>query len=250
MDQAVLSLRDVTLRYGDRVAVRGLSLGVRRGEVLGLLGPNGSGKSSTLAAIAGSLPPARGTIQICGRCERDDPMGYRRLLGLVPQDLALFDDLGCAQNLSFFGRLYGLAGRALKRRVEEVLDLVRLADVARRPVRTFSGGMKRRLNLACAVLHRPALLLLDEPTVGLDLAARDAVFAILRRLRDEGCGLVFATHHLEEAERLCDRLAILDRGALLALGTLDELYPRQGSGLSGKARLERLFVDLTARGVA
>ena len=151
-------------------------------------------------------------------------MGYRRLLGLVPQDLALFDDLGCAQNLSFFGRLYGLAGRALKRRVEEVLDLVRLADVARRPVRTFSGGMKRRLNLACAVLHRPALLLLDEPTVGLDLAARDAVFAILRRLRDEGCGLVFATHHLEEAERLCDRVAILDRGTLLALGTLDELY--------------------------
>jgi ABC-2 type transport system ATP-binding protein len=258
-----LSLCDVTLRYGLAVAVNGLSLEVLCGEVLGLLGPNGSGKSTTLSAIVGALAPAAGEIRVAGRREADDPLAYRRQIGLVPQELALFDELTAEQNLLFFGRLYGLAGCGLRRRAGEVLGLVCLSEHARRPARTLSGGMQRRLNLACALMHEPALLLLDEPTVGLDVQARDAIFATLRLLREQGCALVFTTHHLEEAELLCDRIGILDGGRLLALGTLAELgaaLPRKdGASRTWRAdpahaapdpcgaRLERVFLELTGR---
>jgi ABC-2 type transport system ATP-binding protein len=226
----VLSLQNVTLRYGAAVAVDGFSLEVHAGEIVGLLGPNGSGKSSTLSAIAGTLSPSTGEIRVGGIVEREEPLAYRRLIGLVPQELALFQDLTALDNLLFFGRLYGLKGRDLKASVARALEFVRLADHARvRPSR-FSGGMQRRLNLACALLHEPALLLLDEPTVGLDPQSREAIFPSLRALRGRGCALIFTTHHLEEAEQLCDRLAIMDHGRLLALGTLEELHAEQPSG--------------------
>jgi ABC-2 type transport system ATP-binding protein len=256
----VLSLRDVTLRYGDFVAVDALCLEVGRGEVFGLLGPNGSGKSSTLSAVAGALRPAAGVIVVAGRREADDPLAYRRNIGLVPQELALFEELTAQDNLLFFGRLYGLGGPELRRRVAEALDFVGLHEQARRPVRTLSGGMQRRLNLACALLHRPALLLLDEPTVGLDVRSRDAIFDNLRALRDAGTALVFTTHHLEEAELLCDRIAIMDRGRLRAAGTLAELCaelpPRAGrphwrlDPAHGPATLERVYLELTGRSLA
>jgi ABC-2 type transport system ATP-binding protein len=220
---AVLSLRNVTLRYGGFVAVDGLSLEVQSGEVFGLLGPNGSGKSTTLSAVAGALPAATGEIRVAGLRSGDDPLGYRRQIGLVPQELALFEELTAEQNLLFFGRLYGLTGLSLRRRTQEVLDFVRLREHGRRRVRLLSGGMQRRLNLACALLHEPALLLLDEPTVGLDIQSRDAIFASLRDLRDRGRALVFTTHHLEEAELLCDRIGIMDHGRLIAQGTLRQL---------------------------
>jgi ABC-2 type transport system ATP-binding protein len=180
--------------------VDALCLEVAGGEIFGLLGPNGCGKSTTLSAVAGARTPDAGVIRVAGLRERDDPVGYRRRLGLVPQELAFYEDLSASENLTFFGRLYGLGGRVLRRRVEAALELVRLGGQARCSPRTFSGGMQRRLNLACALLHKPLLLLLDEPTVGLDVQSREAVFAALRELRDEGCAVVFTTHHLAEAE--------------------------------------------------
>ncbi|MBY0232955.1 MAG: ABC transporter ATP-binding protein [Gemmataceae bacterium] len=252
---AVLEIDDLAIRYGSHRAVQGLSLRARAGEILGLLGPNGSGKSSTLAAVAGLLRPSSGEVRVGGLAEARSPLAYRRLVGLVPQELAIYDELPAAQNCAFFGRLYGLSGKALAARVEEVLEFVRLSDVAKRPPRTFSGGMQRRLNLACALLHRPALLLLDEPTVGLDIQSREAVFDTLRALAREGTALVFTTHHLEEAEQLCDRACIMDKGKLAASGTMPELLGQQGRRwrLDGPhargGRLERLFLELTGKGL-
>jgi ABC-2 type transport system ATP-binding protein len=255
---SVLSLGDVTLGYGRLIAVDSLSLEVKRGEVFGLLGPNGCGKSTTLAAIVGALAPMSGEIQVAGRFERDDAMAYRRLIGLVPQELALFDELSAEQNVTFFARLYGLSGRLLNRRVGEVLDFVRLGEHARRTTRTLSGGQQRRLNLACALAHEPALLLLDEPTVGLDIQSRDAIFASIRDLCDNGTAVVFTTHHLEEAEVLCDRIGIMDHGRLITEGNLDELCARPDARwrLDGphvrptrQHGLERVFLELTGRSV-
>ncbi len=272
--EPVLVVQDLTVRYGTAVAVDALCLEVRPGEVFGLLGPNGSGKSSTLAAVSGDLKPAAGVLRICGLSPEDDPLTYRRQLGLVPQELALYEDLSGEENLLFFGRLFGLAGRTLRSRVAEVLELVRITEPARRLVRTWSGGMQRRLNLACALLHRPTLLLLDEPTVGLDLHSRDAVVEVLHALRDRGCAVVLASHHLDEVERVCDRVGIMNSGRLLALGTIRELtallepeapirlhlYPGTRSGAASEQEgaeqgmpapaggaLEQLFRRLTER---
>ena len=221
--EPILFVQDLTIRYDTAIAVDALCLEIQRGEVFGLLGPNGSGKSSTLAAISGDLKPAAGIVRVGGLSIDADPLAYRRLLGLVPQDLALYDDMTGAENLLFFGQLYGLGGRALRQRVAEVLEMVRLTDVARRLVRTWSGGMQRRLNLACALLHQPDLLLLDEPTVGLDLQSRDAVVETLLAVRARGCAVVLTTHQLEEVELVCDRIGIMNAGCILALGTLAEL---------------------------
>jgi ABC-2 type transport system ATP-binding protein len=248
----VLWVRDLTIRYGGAVAVDSLSLEVGRGEIFGLLGPNGCGKSSTLAAVSGTLSPAAGEVRVLGLRAADRPDAYRQSLGLAPQELAFYEELTAADNLCFFGRLYGLGGRELARRVEEALAFVGLSAYARRTPRTFSGGMQRRLNLACALLHRPALLLLDEPTVGLDPQAREALFGNLRRLRDDGCALVFTTHYLDEAEQLCDRLGIMDHGRLMATGTLDELCEGRRCVAEGPhalrgPRLQRVFLQVTGR---
>lgn len=258
MTPAVLAIDDLTIRYATTAAVERLSLTVHAGEVFGLLGPNGCGKSSTLGAVVGTVAIAAGTIRVAGHDLRRQPDAYRQAIGLVPQELALFDELTAEQNLRFFGRLYGLGGAELRRRVAEVLAFVRLLAQAGRSPRTFSGGMQRRLNLACALLHRPRLLLLDEPTVGLDIQSRDAIFATLRDLRDRGTAMVFTTHHLEEAEQLCDRIGILDAGRLAALGTLAELDARlsdmarwrlDGTPVPARrgGRLERVFLELTGR---
>jgi ABC-2 type transport system ATP-binding protein len=246
-NDAVLSLSDVTVRYGATVAVNALCLEVAAGEIFGLLGPNGSGKSTTLSAIAGSLPLDTGSICVAGLQVSEQPLAYRRRLGLVPQELAFYEDLSGTANLHFFGRLYGLSGRDLRRRVDEALAMVRLTADAGRPARTYSGGMQRRLNLACALLHRPTLLLLDEPTVGLDLDSRDSVFASLRDLRRQGTALVFTTHHLEEVELLCDRIGVMDRGRPIALGTLPELAALTVDATLRVARLATLRVASTIR---
>jgi ABC-2 type transport system ATP-binding protein len=243
MPPPILSLHDVTLCYAGVTAVDSLCLHVRHGELFGLLGPNGSGKSTTLAAIVGALAPLSGEVMVAGRRHQDDPLAYRRAIGLVPQELALYEELSAEQNVSFFGRLYGLTGRRLRERVAEVLEFVRLADQRRRLARTFSGGMQRRLNLACALVHEPPLLLLDEPTVGLDIQSRDAIFAGLRQLRQQGAAIVFTTHHLEEAELLCDRIGIVDHGRLIALGTVEELC----GDFPGEVDLGDVFLELTGR---
>ncbi len=238
-----LCIDQLTIRYGRHVAVQNLALQVRPGEIYGLLGPNGSGKSSTLSAIAGMLDPSEGAIHVASFCRSSNPGDYRRNLGIVPQELALYEELNVWENLSFFGSLYGLRGKQLRREVEKVLDFIQLTEQAKQPIRTLSGGMQRRANLGCALLHRPTLLLLDEPTVGLDLDSRQVIFENLRQLREQGCAMVFTTHHLEEAEQLCDRIGVMVRGQLVAEGSLEQLSEQ----LPREVRASRVMTPNSSR---
>jgi ABC-2 type transport system ATP-binding protein len=225
-----LRLRDVSVRFGPVTAVDGVSLDVRRGEIVGLLGPNGSGKSTTLAAAAGAVDPAAGEVSIDGVVRAADPAAFAARVGLVPQDAALYDELTVGQNLAFFARLYGPGGADLDSRVARGLARARLADRAADRVAALSGGLKQRLSVAVALLHDPPVLLLDEPTAALDPASRDALFADLDRLREDGHAILLTTHHLDEAEHGCDRIAVLDRGKLVASGPPGELMRTPPTG--------------------
>jgi ABC-2 type transport system ATP-binding protein len=225
-----LSVENVRVRYGNTLAVDRLTFDIRRGEIVGLLGPNGSGKSTTLAVAAGILEPAEGVVTACGVRRADDPTGYARNVGLVPQEPALYDDLSAEANLLFFGRLYGLSGYDLRCRVTIALDRVRLTDRGQDRISTFSGGMRQRVNLAVALLHDPPLLLLDEPTASLDPRSREDLFADLHRLRDAGHAVLLTTHHLDEAETGCDRIVVLDRGTVAAQGRPCDLVRHTGTG--------------------
>ena len=213
-----LFLSDIRVSYGGTVALDGITLEVRRGEIVGLLGPNGSGKSTTLAVAAGIIDPHSGTVSAGGKLRSASPSAYAKKIGLVPQEPALYDELSAEANLAFFGRLYGLKGYELNCRVAAALDRVRMTDRALDRVGTLSGGMKQRVNLACALIHDPPLLLLDEPTASLDVKSRDALFADLHRLREAGHAVLLTTHHLDEAEHGCDRIAVLEKGRIVAQG--------------------------------
>ncbi len=214
----MLSLQAVTKRYGALTALDGVSLDIARGEFFGLLGPNGAGKSTLMSLVAGLREPDGGTITLDGQ-----PLADRTALGFVPQSIALYEDLSAEQNLRLFGSLYGLRGRELQTRVTAALESVQLADRRRDPVKTFSGGMQRRLNLVAALLHEPKLLLCDEPTVGVDPQSRNAIFDFLEARARAGLTIIYSTHYMEEATRLCSRIGIIDHGRILALGNLDEL---------------------------
>ena len=220
----MLEVKALRKSYGNLVAVDGVSLRAGAGETVGLLGPNGAGKTTTVSIIAGLVRPDSGEVLIEGRPLRGDTDPAKQKIGLVPQDLALFDELSARDNLAFFGALYDLDGAKLKHAMAEALDLVGLADRAKDKVREFSGGMKRRLNLAAALLHDPQILLLDEPTVGVDPQSRNAIFDNLETLKKRGKTLVYTTHYMEEAERLCDRLTIVDHGKVVADDTLQGLF--------------------------
>ena len=223
----MLTLTNVRKSFGTIVAVDGLSLSVKRGEVLGLLGPNGAGKSTTVSLSVGLLAPDAGEVTIEGLGSPADP-AVRSRIGVATQSLALYEILTAQENLRFFGEVYGLGGDALTRRVAWCLDFVGLTDRKDDRVNTYSGGMKRRLNLAAALVHDPDLLLLDEPTVGVDPQSRNKIFENIEALRREGKTVIYTTHYMEEAERLCDRIAIVDAGKLLAFGTLKELLATHG----------------------
>jgi ABC-2 type transport system ATP-binding protein len=218
----VLTLTDLHKAYGTLVAVDGLSLRVEPGEVLGLLGPNGAGKSTTVHLALGLLRPDAGSVAVDGLGAPTDP-AVRRHLGLAPQSLALYAELTGEENLRFFGKVYGLEGAALRARVEWALDFAALADRRGDRVGTYSGGMQRRLNLAAALLHQPRLVLLDEPTAGVDPQSRNAIIERILELKRGGLTVVYTTHYMEEAERLCDRVAIVDHGKVLALDTVANL---------------------------
>ncbi|MDP3071908.1 MAG: ABC transporter ATP-binding protein [Opitutaceae bacterium] len=222
----MLQLHSVTKRYGSLTALDGISLDVARGEFFGLLGPNGAGKSTLMSLIAGLRAPEAGTLTLDGLPLTSARSTARLALGLVPQHIALYPDLTAVENLRIFGELYGLRGADLHGRIDAALEAVQLADRARDQVKNFSGGMQRRLNLVAALLHRPKLLLCDEPTVGIDPQSRNAIFEYLERLNREGLTIIYSTHYMEEATRLCSRIGVIDHGKLLALGTLDELLTR------------------------
>ncbi len=224
---ACVEVRGLGKAYGGRTAVAALDLDVPVGSIFGLLGPNGAGKTTTISMIAGVITPDRGHATVAGHRVGAD-RGAQRVLGLCPQELALYDELSPLQNLTFFGRLYGLHGRALADAIAWALDVAGLRDRATEPVRTFSGGMKRRLNLAAAILHKPTLVILDEPTVGVDPQSRRHLFDAIRALAAAGMTVLYTSHYLEEVAELCDRVAIMDHGAVVASGTLPELIARHG----------------------
>jgi ABC-2 type transport system ATP-binding protein len=220
----VLAAEHLRKSFAGRVAVDDVGLTVSAGEIVGVLGPNGAGKSTTVGMIAGLLKPDLGEVRIDGAPLAGDTDPRKRKIGLVPQDLALFEELSARENLRFFGALYDLAGDALDAAIAEGLAFVGLAERAGDRVKTFSGGMKRRLNLAAGLLHDPQLVLLDEPTVGIDPQSRNAIFDNLEALRARGKALVYTTHYMEEAERLCDRIVIVDHGRVIATDTVRGLY--------------------------
>jgi len=223
----MLTLENVRKSFGKIVAVDGLSLSVRKGELLGLLGPNGAGKSTSVSLAVGLLAPDSGSVSVEGLGSPAEP-AVRQKIGVAPQALALYDLLTGDENLRFFGQMYGLAGAALDERVRWCLDFVGLTDRKDDRAGGYSGGMKRRLNMAAAFIHDPDLLMLDEPTVGVDPQSRNKIFEIIEALHREGRTVIYTTHYMEEAERLCDRIAIVDHGKLLALGTLAELLATHG----------------------
>jgi len=226
--QVALRVEGLQKRYGTKEAVAGVSFEVREGEVFGLLGPNGAGKSTTIAMLATQRRPSAGDATLFGHRLSTEVRVVRRLIGIVPQDLAIYPRLTAAENLRFFGRVYGVEGVELEERIDELLTFVGLEGRRDEYVGTFSGGMKRRLNLAVGLVHRPKLILLDEPTAGVDPHSRERIFAIVRRLREADNAILYVTHYMEEAEGLCDRLGIMDQGKLIAVGTLNELLAQLG----------------------
>jgi ABC-2 type transport system ATP-binding protein len=241
--------------YGAKAAVAGVSLEVRPGEIVGLLGPNGAGKSTTVAMICGIVKPDRGTVTLGGEPIGDDASPVKNRIGFVPQDIALHEELASLGNLRLFGALHGVEGALLEQRIAAALELVGLTDRAKDKPSTYSGGMKRRLNIACALVHDPDVLILDEPTVGVDPQSRNAIFANLEALRMRGKALVYTTHYMEEVERLCDRVVILDHGKVIASDTKAGLHKLLPVTAKRRIEIEGVVDDetlawLAARGLA
>jgi len=255
MSEPILVAQDLKKSYGDFEAVKGVSLQVARGEVFGLLGPNGAGKTTTISMLTGLLEPNSGQIIVDGLDLEKHTNEVKGKLGLVPQELALYPTLSARQNLTFFGRIYGLKGKELKQRVNEVLEMIGLTERADEAIDKYSGGMKRRVNIGAGLLHKPDVLFLDEPTVGVDPQSRNAIFESVETLNRAGMSVIYTTHYMEEAQRLCHRVAIVDEGNLIALDTPTALirslgggivvigidHPSPGSGLGGAPE------DLTER---
>ncbi|MBC7814231.1 MAG: ABC transporter ATP-binding protein [Burkholderiales bacterium] len=232
--QTLVEVRDLAKSYkradGTMVeAVKGVSLDIYKGEIFSLLGPNGAGKTTTISMISGLVTPTRGTAKIGGFSITDQPIKAKRLLGVIPQEIALYPTLNARQNLTFFGKMYGLGGKDLEKRVDEVLDFIDLKDRQKDKIDTFSGGMKRRVNIGVGLLHRPQLLYMDEPTVGIDPQNRRRILDTVVRLREEyGVTVLYTTHLMEEAQELSNRVGIIDHGEIIALGTVGELTQQVG----------------------
>ena len=222
-----IEVEAVTKRFEDTTAVDNISMSVAKGELFGLLGPNGAGKSTLTKMISGMLNPTSGTIKVGNYSIQNKPMKVKEILGVVPQDIVLYDYLNAKENLSFYGRLYGLSGKKLKNRINELLKFTQLDEKAvKRHVSTYSGGMKRRVNIAAALLHEPQVILLDEPTAGLDPQNKHALWEIIQSLKEQGKTIVLTTHMMDEAEELCSRVAIMDHGKIIALGSPSQLVKK------------------------
>jgi ABC-2 type transport system ATP-binding protein len=243
--KTALCAENLTKRYrgASPAAVDGLTLEIREGEIFGLLGPNGAGKTTAISMLSTILKPDRGAISICGIDTRRRPREVRRRIGLVPQDIALYPELTARENLSFFARLHGLRGGQLSDGILQALSVAGLTTKADQKVSTYSGGMKRRLNLAAGIVHSPRFLFLDEPTVGIDAQSRGQILDKLREIKQSGTTMLYTTHYMEEAETLCDRVAIMDRGKLLVSGTPGELLASH----PGCHNLGELFLELTGK---
>jgi ABC-2 type transport system ATP-binding protein len=246
----ILDVDNLVKKYGDHAAVDGISFEMEEGEVFGFLGPNGAGKTTTISMLTGITTPTEGTARIGGYDITTELDEAKKINGLVPQDLALYPTLSARANLRFFGRIYGLHGKDLNERVEDVLRIVALTDRADEPIEKYSGGMKRRINIAAGMVHQPRLLFLDEPTVGVDPQSRNHIFeSVLRLNRDRGMSILYTSHYMDEVERLCTRVAIVDQGKIIAMDTVENLVAILGGGvvLVGVDKVDnRLLNELTA----
>lgn len=219
----IVKIQELTKKFGDFTAVDNIDLVIKEGEIYGLLGPNGAGKSTTINMICGLLSITKGSIKILGKDSKKDAYFTKSNIGVVPQDIAVYEDLTCFENVKFFGSLYGLRGEVLKKKVEEALEFVGLSDKHKSFPAQFSGGMKRRLNIACALVHRPKLIIMDEPTVGIDPQSRNHILQSVKRLNELGCTIIYTSHYMEEVEQICSNISIIDHGKVIAEGTKDEL---------------------------
>lgn len=226
--ESIIEIRNVTKKYGKLFALKDMNFSINKGEVFGLLGANGAGKSTFISLLSTLSRATSGDILVKGFSVNKDPDKIKKYIGLVPQDIALYPMLSGLDNLNFWAGIYGLGGRVRKERVEEALAVVRLTDRAKDRVDKYSGGMKRRLNIAVALLHHPEILIMDEPTVGVDIQSRMYILNAMKRLREEGCTIVYASHYTDEMKDLCDRLAILDKGEIKAIGTVRQLQESYG----------------------
>jgi ABC-2 type transport system ATP-binding protein len=231
MKETILEARNLTKKYGDLTAVNDVNLAIQKGEIFGLLGPNGAGKTTIISMITGLLKPDSGRITVDGLDLQRNTYAVKAKLGLVPQELALYPTLSARDNLAFFGSIYGLGGKHLQERVDAMLAMVELADRANEAVKNYSGGMKRRVNIAAGLLHQPEVLFLDEPTVGVDPQSRNAIFETIEDLNRAGMTVIYTTHYMEEAQRLCHRVAIIDEGQIIALDTPQALIHSLGGGI-------------------
>lgn len=225
---AILEVHNLVKNYGSFNAVKGISFEIQEGEVFSLLGPNGAGKTTTISMLSTLYTPTSGDATVCGYSVTKDAMAVKKCIGVVPQDLALYEDLSARENLNFWGQMYGLSGKSLKMRVDEVLEQIGLLDKAKLKIKTYSGGMKRRVNIGVGLLHQPKLLFMDEPTVGIDPQSRRAILDSVKELNHNGMTVLYTTHYMEEAEELSSRVGIIDHGDLIAIGTQDELTKSVG----------------------
>lgn len=244
---AFVEVKNLTKRYGATVAVKDLSFEIEEGEVFGLLGPNGAGKSTTLSVISGLLAPTSGDVVVAGHSVRTETMAVKRDLGIVPQELALYPRLSARVNLRFWGEMYGLGGKSLSARVDEILDLVGLKARAGEPLGRYSGGMKRRINLAAGLLTKPRLLILDEPTVGVDPQSRNRIFDLVKAQAAAGTTVIYTSHYMEEVELLCGRVAIVDQGSLVAAGTVSDLLKQASEHQEVEIGCPGITEDLVSR---
>lgn len=225
---AILEVKNLVKKYADFTAVKGISFDIQAGEIFSLLGPNGAGKTTTISVLSTLFTPTSGDALIGGHSVSKEAMAVRRLIGVVPQDLALYDDLTARENLVFWGQMYNLSGKVLKNRIDEVLEQIGLTNKANQRVKTYSGGMKRRVNIGVGLLHKPSLLFMDEPTVGIDPQSRRSILDSVKALNQQGMTVLYTTHYMEEAQELSNRVGIMDHGELIAIGTQAELTRQVG----------------------
>jgi ABC-2 type transport system ATP-binding protein len=244
-----IQVTDLVKHFGKHEAVKGVSFTIGRGEIFGLLGPNGAGKSTTINMMCGYLTPTSGDTLIDGVSVAKEPLRVKRMLGVVPQEIALYKDLTSLENLEFFGQLYGMSSGERRERAAEVLQFVGLYDRRKEPIKNFSGGMQRRINMAVAMIHQPQFLMMDEPTVGVDPQSRENIFDTIEKVRDSGTTILYTTHYMEEAERLCNHIAIMDDGQIIAMGTLEQLLALrdQSREVARPHGLQELFIQLTGK---
>jgi len=239
----MLEVKELKKSYGNKEVVKNVSFTIDKGESFGLLGPNGAGKSTTISMICGLLPYDQGEVLVSDRSVKKFPMQIKKKIGVVPQEIALYPTMSARDNLLFWGKMYGLTGAKARSRMEEVLDFVGLTDRAKERIETFSGGMKRRINIGAALMHEPELLIMDEPTVGIDPQSRNHILETVKRLNEQGMTIIYTSHYMEEVEYLCNRVGIIDHGEVIAIGTKTDLCSRLVGGSVVQLTIEKDSIE-------